>query len=164
MNNTVSNRALLVAPVLFVVSLLVTVLFFALTPDRFDRRIMWFPDTVGGDIHAEWRRVPARSGLREQIAMYIEEVILGPSSLGAIPYIPENTRVRSTIVEGESRTVFVDFDREVMFGSIRDEISFDDVESLLTRSLLHNFRQIDSVVLTIEGQVPNSGRFGVDGR
>jgi hypothetical protein len=125
---------------------------------------MWFPDTVGGDIHAEWRSVPARSDLNEQIALYIEEVILGPSSLGAIPYIPENTRVRRTIVEPESRTVFVDFDREVMFGSIRDEISFDDVQSLLTRSLLHNFRQIDSVVLTIEGQVPNSGRFGVDGR
>ena len=153
-----NNRGVIVSSAL-AASLVVSVLLFLFIPQGSQRRLLRFPDTAGGALHSEWHHLPARDSRRDQIHLFIEELILGPVRLGAVPFIPRDAEIRSVVVT-DDRRLFVDFDPSIMFA----EENIEDLLDLLEYNVMHNFRWLRDVTITIGGQEPNATRFGNLGR
>jgi len=145
-----------IAAALFVVALTL----FLLSPDqRDDRYSLAFPDTAGGALHNEWRILPNRSGARERIHMLLEEMMLGPVSLGAVPFLPETSELQSVLYDRSDRTVYIDFDPSFVVQSENGLFPFADLTALIERNLRHNVTGIDRIIVTIDGQLPGAPRF-----
>ncbi len=132
-------------------------------PPRFETRHFWYPDIADGPLHSEWREVPRRDTAEGAIETYIEDLVLGPVTLGAVPIVPKETRV-NTVVLTEDNTLYLDLDRGVLFDTDLAYGSVDDRLALIQRNLRHNFGSLEQIVLTIEGQLPNEPRFTSVGR
>jgi hypothetical protein len=142
-----------------VVTLSVIVWSFLPTQQR-DRYNVAFPDTAGGAVHHEWRTLPERRTTRDRVELVVRELMLGPSSLGAIPVIPEGTRLNSVVYDGETRTVFIDFSNELILDDGENRtVTYDQALDFVTRNVYHNIRSVDVVSVTINGQVPEAPRF-----
>lgn len=139
-------------------ALLVSLMFFLLLPQPLERRLLIFPDTAGGARHYEWHAIPRSDGRYEAVRAMVDEILLGPVALGAVPVIDGDTDVRSLVLR-DDRVLYLDFDPEIMFDRGGGERSLDEVEGLLEENLLHNFRWLDEVVVLIDGQLPEVPRF-----
>lgn len=95
--------------------------------------------------------------------MYLEDMILGPVELGAIRIVPRNTTVNAVILSDDG-TLYVDFDRHILMDDNDSAGSIDDRIAIISRNIAHNFRFVRSIVVTIEGQLPNEPRFARLGR
>lgn len=125
-----------------------------------DRYNVAFPDTAGGAVHHEWRTLPERNTTRERVELVVREVMLGPISLGAIPVLPEYTRLNSVVYDGETRTVFIDFSNQLILDDGDDRtVTYDQALDFVARNVYHNCRKVDVVSVTINGQVPEVPRF-----
>lgn len=148
--------------VLIVGALLVAVLA-VLFPSQSQRRLLRFPDVAGAALHAEWRELPYRASHEEQLELFVEELILGPIQLGAVPVIPRDTTVRGVVISDDG-TAYIDLSREFMFSGTDTIGTIGDRMDLIARNIKHNFRYIGSIIITIEGQLPNEPRFAAVGR
>ena len=153
------NKRYYAAPGLFVAALLLSLIMYIVAPPPLERRMLFFPDTAGGDRHAEWHFVPRRSDRLEQIRLFLEELKLGPVELGSVPFIPETTELRSLVLR-EGDVLYVDFTPEIMFDERNSERNFADLEDLLTENLRHNFPVLERTVVLVGGQVPDAPSFG----
>ncbi|MDA3950505.1 MAG: GerMN domain-containing protein [Spirochaeta sp.] len=154
--NKVGVFATIAGGVLFVIT---AVLYVVLPTQQIDRYNLAFPDTAGGDVHHEWRNLPDRTGIAAQSQLLVEEMMLGPVALGAVPFISEDTELNSVIFADAENIVYLDFSPDLIVGSLADDTPFVDVVELLTRNLTHNIRGIESIVITISGQLPDVPRF-----
>ena len=153
-----NNRSVIVSTAL-VASLVLSLLLYLFIPQSSQRRLLRFPDTAGGAVHSEWHYLPARDSRRDQIELFIEELKLGPLRLGAVPFIPRHSEIRSVVIT-DDRRLFVDFDPSVMFA----EENVEDLIDLLEYNLSHNFRWLRDITITINGQELNVPRFANLGR
>jgi hypothetical protein len=144
------------ATALFVVAL---VLFLLVPAQRNDRYRLAFPDTAGGALHYEWRILPDRSGTREKARLLLEEMMLGPVSLGAVPFFPESSELQSVLYDRSDRTLYIDFDPSFVVESENGLYPFPDLTALIERNLRHNINGIDRIFVTIAGQLPGAPRF-----
>lgn len=135
----------------------------ATLPDDRQKRLFWFPDTAGADLHAEWRELPYRATRQDRIAMFLDDLVLGPVELGAIPIVSRNTEVRSIILAADG-TLYLDFSKEIAFEDSSSLSNLDDRITLISRNIRHNFRFVEAIIITIEGQLPNEPRFAANGR
>ena len=95
--------------------------------------------------------------------MFVRELELGPVQLGAIPFLPAGTAIRSLMLR-DGDVLYLDFTPAVMFEAGTAERSFADVEQLMEENLFHNFRWLREVHFLIGGQVPEAPRFDSIGR
>ncbi len=153
------NKRSYIAPGLFIGVLFLSLITYVVAPPPLERRMLFFPDTAGGDRHAEWHFIPRRSERVDQIRLYIEELKLGPVELGSIPFIPENAELRSLVLH-DGTTLYIDFTPDIMFDEQDSERNFADLEQLLTENLHHNFPSLDRTVVLVGGQVPDAPSFG----
>ncbi len=153
------NRRYLIAPAILLAAILVSLVSYLVAPPEFERRVLFFPDTAGGDQHAEWHYLPRRSEPIDQMRLFIEELQLGPVELGSVPFVPETADIRSIVLR-DSDVLYVDFSPEIMFDERDSERNFADLEQLLTENVQHNFRNLQDTVVLIGGQVPDAPSFG----
>ncbi len=130
-----------------------------LPEQRAQRYNLAFPDTAGGKNHHEWRLLPERDTIAGTARLVVEELLLGPVQLGAVPFVPEGTAVRSVIYRRESRTLYVDFSSHLVVGNIRGNISIEEALDLITYNINRNIPRIEEIVMTVEGQLPGVPRF-----
>jgi len=153
------NKRNYVAPALFAATLLVSLILYTVAPPELERRLLFFPDTAGGERHAERHYVPRRSAQVDQIQIFIEELQLGPVQLGSVPFIPDTAELRSLVLDEEG-VLYIDFTPNIMFDEQDSERNFSDLEELLTENLHHNFPSLESSVVLVGGQVPDAPSFG----
>ena len=137
---------------------LASLLILFLVPQRMERRLLIFPDTAGGDRHREWHSLPHRADRSAAVEVFVEELVLGPVQLGAIPFLPKPTEVQSVAISSGS-TVYLDLNGAVMFAPEGRSTPFSETAVLLEENLYHNFRWMEELVVTIDGQLPDQPRF-----
>ena len=157
------NKRTLIAPAALLAAFLISFFWYVLIPQDMQRRLLVFPDTAGGERHREWHLVPDRTDRVEQVRMFVRELELGPVQLGAIPFLPVGTAIRSLMLR-DGDVLYLDFTPAVMFEAGTAERSFADVEQLMEENLFHNFRWLREVHFLIGGQVPEAPRFDSIGR
>ncbi len=134
------------------VVLLGTIVLWVALPPQLTRHVLAFPDTAGGTVHHEVRFLPRRTTRVESVRLYTEEIILGPAHVGAVPFVPPETEINALFLDREGR-LYVDFSTAIMFAS-GGATAIEDIRELIEWNLTFNFRYVNEVVLTIDGQVP----------
>jgi hypothetical protein len=141
----------------WVLALVATVVWMMLLPGRWERRILIFPDTLGAGGHYEYRLVPQRNGSEEKIEILLDELLLGPVQIGAVPFLPRDSSFNSVVLD--RGIVYVDITEEVLFGPETGRIAFEDSLDLIRRNLRLNFPWLKEIVVTIAGSVPGVAPF-----
>lgn len=160
MKNLELNKIGTVAAGGAIVTLLISIVLFLVTEaGERDRYNFAFPDTAGGSIHHEWRVLPSRHSVRDRAELIVRELLLGPVALGAVPIVPEESDIRSVIYNENTRTVFIDFTPDVILQPGAERIPFEDAVALIDRNIRHNLKMVESIVVTIDGQIPGAPRF-----
>ena len=137
---------------LILLSLLVSVVLYAVHPTKQVRRTFFFPKTISGDVVSISRYIPSGANRQASIENYLHELSLGPHVFGFTSLLPANSQLQSLIYR--DKAVYIDFSRETAFPT--EGMAFENVISLVEKSIRFNFPFIDEVYITIDGTTPNS--------
>ena len=154
--NKVGVAASVAATVVFIFTV---VLYFTAPGQQRREYVVSFPDTAGGAPHHERRILPQREDATARVETVVRELMLGPIALGAVPFIAEDARLNSVVVDDETATAYIDFSADILFGMQMEEFPFDEVEVMVKHNIARNVRRIDEIVVTVEGQLPGVPRF-----
>ena len=156
------DRVLFVALLLLLVSLVISfVLFFVLEADKVER-VLFFPGNISEDVFGEERVLKNYSDSERDMRLVVEELILGPTSLYRSSVLPKETRIQLFMLR--ENVAYVDLSREAVSQTGNVHIDFELAESLLRRALHFNFRSLEEVIITVEGQLPGKSRFTIENR
>jgi len=133
---------------LFVSSL---TLYLLRTPRQLQRRFL-FPSESGSQISGEVRPVPRARNLESEIAIYLKELLLGPSELRMGDLFPEGTRLNQ--VKLIDKTLYVDFSKELVFNLENHNLTLVEIKALVVDNLTMNYPRIERVVITVNGVEP----------
>lgn len=124
---------------------------------------LFFASAAGDTLVAEERQVLEPERVTDTVRALIEELVRGPSVIGARALFPRGVSVRHVFFD-ESGNVFVDFSsdlRRFRGGSTPEYLLL----ASLVRTLSSNLPTITSVTLTLDGKpVPTlAGHFSLEG-
>lgn len=134
------------------ISLLIAVLFYVIFPPERVARTLYFPGTTGTELSGERRLLPRVREDERALELLIEDVLLGPSRIDHSRVLPRGTRLDSLVLR--DATVFIDLSEQAMLDSDEVHIGVETGLEALRRAIESNFRWIDDVVITIDGNVP----------
>jgi len=148
--------------ILIGLSLLIAVLFYLVfSPERV-ARTLFFPGTTESSLSGERRLLPR--AVNDQRAMHLvtEEILLGPTRIDHSRVLPRQSRVDSFILADQ--TAFVDLSADAMLASTEVHIDIQTGIAAVRDTLLFNFRSLDEVIVTIDGNVPFAPSYRPVGR
>lgn len=155
-----NNARLSLFGVLFLAFMVATIVWVVVFPGKWNRRILIFPDTVGGEHHVEYRLVPRRTTLEDKIDALVHELLLGPVDMGAVAFLPKTTSINSVVLHGT--TVYIDLSEEVVFGPETGQMAFEETLDLVENNLFVNFPTLREIVVTIAGNLPGVAPFRIN--
>lgn len=159
--NPFYKKHTILATILIGSSLIISILSLLLFPQPQSRRVLFFPNGVTGELGGEEHLLPRRSDREDAIELFLEELILGPNTLGSVSLIPESTEIRLLILR--ERSLYVDFSPAILDVEEKTRTSFDDALDMTRYNLEYNFPFLRSVTMTVAGQVPGEPRFDLSG-
>jgi hypothetical protein len=137
---------------LLLFSFLLSLAFFlAFPPDRI-RRTLFFPGATDLSLRGESRLLPRTRSQERDVALLVEDLILGPAEIDHGRVMPRGTAIRSLIVN--EREVYIDLSSTAIDPEESVRLPLDRALGAIERSVIHNFRTLDTVLITIDGQVP----------
>jgi hypothetical protein len=119
--------------------------------------IIFFPQSAREGLTGEPRRIYRQGSAEENVGLLVREMILGPMDIRNTNMFPQNTRLRSVFVR--DAVAYLDFSPEIIFFDNRTRLSFDELLAAVHRTVLFNFRELSSLVITIDGQIPGTVSF-----
>jgi len=149
---------------LFTVFALSLVLFLSLG-DRKKRVVLFFPKddliSVSGDFHI----IPVREDRGDSMEILLSEALLEPFDYHLNNTVPEGVVINSFIYDKNNNTVYADFSIE-MISSNDDNPNRGDpgrMLEILEKNIRFNYRNVQDVRFTVNGQVPYSHVFSGSG-
>ncbi len=133
---------------------------------RYQKVVLFFPGVVSAETKGEPRDIPRFWSREKRIRTIVNEILLGPMSVERGRVFSQDVSVNTIMYRGGK--VFIDFASEgfiVSDGSISDTASgresFEKAAATLRKGLEYNFPFIDSIVLTVDGQIPFEFPYGI---
>jgi hypothetical protein len=152
-----ADKSLFIAAIMLVAAFAISLVFYLTLHADNAERVIFFPGNISDDISGERRVVTKFPELERDMEVLTEEVILGPTSLYRSRVLPKDTGIRVFMLR--DNVVYVDLSREALLGDDSLRLDFVDSAAVLRRSLQFNFRSLEDVVITVEGQLPNEPYF-----
>ncbi len=143
-------------------SLLIAVLFYLIFPPDRIAMTLFFPGTTESSLSGERRLLPRADSETRAMHLLTEEMLLGPTRIDHSRVLPRQSRVESFIMAGE--TAFVDLSGDAMLPSTEVRIDIETGINAIRETLLFNFRSLEEVVVTIDGNVPFAPSYRPVGR
>ena len=138
--------------ILLAFALFVSVAFYLILPPDRISRTLYFPGNTNAELSGEMRLVPRTSSSERAIELVVEEVLLGPSVITHGRLFPRESEANAVILNGD--TVYVDLDGRSIVDSPDVRVTAAQSIDALRYTLLQNFRFLESVVVTVDGNVP----------
>ncbi len=155
----VKSGATIVSGAFLLLSLVVSLSAFALFNDGQVDRVLFFPGARTARVSGELRSLPALGDTRDDLRLLLNEVILGPAEIQHGRLVPRGTQVRSLIVN--DGIAFVNFNEVILFEAPDQQLALEEVFDVLRRTIRYNFRSIERVVFTVNGQLPSQPFFQI---
>jgi hypothetical protein len=152
-----ADKALFIAAIMLVAAFVISLVFYLTLHADNAERVLFFPGNISDDISGERRVVTNFPELERDMEVLTEEVILGPTSLYRSRVLPKDTGIRVFMLR--DNVLYVDLSREALRADDSVRLDFVDSAAVLQRSLHFNFRSLEDVVITVEGQLPNEPYF-----
>ena len=138
-------------------SLAVSSVLFTGSPPRMEGRIFIYPLNSGGDTGSERRGIPAGNTLESRIAVFLDELLVGPVKIDLAPTAPKGTVLRHAAVL--ERTAYIDLSRHMISPDASMPISIAEAAANIRWNIRFNFPRIKNIVITIEGHQVGTPRF-----
>ena len=148
------NRTAFVWGSVFLFVLLLSLLLFLFVDNRQSQIVLFFPNYANHRLTGEERFVPRHSTESQGIETVVNELILGPEQLRHDRALARETTVRSLLVKGN--TAYVDLSAGILFPTEAVALSFEESLQAIKRSIRFDFPSIKQVIITVEGQEPQS--------
>ncbi len=135
------------------------------------RRVLFFNSREDvAEFSGEIRFLPRQASRQEAVELLVREICLGPQDISHRRIVPAQTRIRSLLLQGQ--TVYIDFNPRILFRGNDISLSYEEMFSAVRKNIEFNFRFVDKIVITVDGQLPFSPYFweqkganpGVEGR
>ncbi|WP_124032234.1 GerMN domain-containing protein [Olavius algarvensis spirochete endosymbiont] len=141
----------------FFISFILSVIAYRLFRPPYEGRVFYYPVNTGAKIKSELRVIPIRENVEEQLAVFLEELLLGPASLELTKTLAKGTAINNVaIVE---KIAYVDFSRQILNTEKELPISYDEAFDNIRHNIEFNFSRIEKVVFTIEGRQVNKSLY-----
>lgn len=157
--NFSTQRPLIVVSILLLIAFLTSTAWLVLETRRSVERVLFFPGTLEAGLQGEARLMPRHRDPDRAMRVLMDEIILGPAVLGLTRVVPRDTGVRSVMVR--DGIAFIDLDGGFLPFQQSLLLSVDEALDAIRHTIQFNFRRIDAVVITIDGQLPGQPVFEV---
>ncbi len=124
------------------------------------RQVFLFPLDNGKGINAEMRLISKYRDKENRIVHTVRELLLGPSVLEFERVVPAGTKIQSYILDGN--TLYLDFSEAFFDQESGLTLPFKERIELVKKTVFLNYRFIRDIVITINGQIPESPFFSLD--
>ncbi len=117
--------------------------------------VLFFPlDSMKGK-NAEIRNIYRASDGSHRMDLFVRELLLGPEVLQMNPFIPPGTKLKASIIKGD--TLYLDFNKDFIKDIPGTPVNYEEKNNYIRENIRFNFPQIKEIVITVEGQIPGSG-------
>lgn len=125
-----------------------------------DHYVLFFsPRGAEESLKGEIRYLPRQDTREERIEILLDELCLGPVNINYNKILPAGTRLQSVRLNKDR--VYADFSPRILFTQDEVSLTYEEILQAIEKNLRFNFRFIDDVVITINGQEPQSPYFSV---
>lgn len=142
----------------FLLSLLLSLLFYFVAREPLARRTLFFPSMTGPLLSGEDRLLPVRQGQEANLRLLVDELILGPARSSHLRVLPRRTRVESLLLRRGS--LYLNLSREALFQEEDGMREVTDALQAVGNTIWYNFPRLRHVHIFIDGQVPHRVRGG----
>lgn len=131
-------------------ALILSVLFYVLTPRPLQARVLFFPTATNRGVVSELHFLPRSGETALRVKRLVESALAGPLSLKFMRIAPPESRVLAVFMKND--TAYVDLSAEFQFG--RDDCPLDPLSRLavLQKLIKFNESQVSDIVFLIEGK------------
>ncbi|MFP3958925.1 MAG: GerMN domain-containing protein [Spirochaetaceae bacterium] len=148
----VTDKFLIAAVGLLAAAFLISLVFFLTLQWNRTERVLFFAGNMTREVGAERRIVTNHHEPERDTRLLVEEVLLGPTSLYRSRVLPKQTRLQLFVLRDD--IAYIDLSREALFPGETVLLDVDESIAVLRYTLRYNFRFLDDVVVTIDGQLP----------
>lgn len=141
---------------LFYVALLCPVALIGYLSSGMDRRTMVFLSRTSASTLIIERLLPRERTPEAALGRYIEEALLGPATVDALPLFDPGVKLLTAMVRGE--TAYVDLSDTAVFQTHGGPTTADSLE-ILRMGIMRNFPAIKKVYIFIAGREPYGQNF-----
>ena len=118
-------------------------------------RVLFFPGYTDTGAPGETRRLPRRDTREEELEYFLEEMILGPTSIENIPIVPEGSELQSVMFRDQ--ILYIDLSEDVLFQTSGRPLPLERRIALIRRSVMFNYPWVKGMIITINGEIPFEG-------
>lgn len=138
---------------LALVALVVFAAFFYRAQKVYTERTLFFVEPVSKALVLEHRLIAEKYDLELNVELLIKDELLGSSLLVRDSVFPSGTRLNHVFFR--DNVLYADLSSEAMFPSAHSGLNFEDSIRILEKTISFNFPQINNIVVTIDGSIPN---------
>lgn len=143
------RKVIIISATLLGIFLVLSLIFFLLFEADSVKRVLFFPNDIDGELNGEVRKLPEKGSAEENIALYIKEILLGPTEFVNTRLVSEETTVQSLLFR--DNTLYLDFNQAILFTSAL-KLDFYGIIETLEKSIYFNFPFVEAIVITVNGQ------------
>ena len=136
--------------------------FFLIWPPERVARTLLFPGTTAAELSGERRLVPRTGDDERAIELLVEEMLLGPARISHSRAVARGTRVGSLMLRDD--VVYLDLSERAMIADSEVRVGVRSGLEAIVESISYNFRFVEEIVLTIDGNVPFAPAYRSVGR
>ena len=150
----------------FFVVLLISIFFFIFREDNDVKRIIFFPDVtfateIGEKLYSgEERVMPYLESFEENVELYVNEVILGPTRPDHAEIIPKNTKLLTIMLRDS--TLYINLSGNSLLDSENTILNAAERINAIGSNIKYNFKNIESIYICINGQIPDLSAYYKD--
>jgi len=100
--------------------------------------------------------LPRLNNGRDAARQLVEEIILGPVDIQHSRVVPRSTTIRTLMLH--DKVLYLDLSTEILH-EIEDEQAFFAVQKAFEHTIRFNYRTIQEIVFTVDGQEPGATRY-----
>lgn len=154
MFSIIKKKSSLIPAVALTLVFCISLLLFLISGNKYDRRVLFFPDDMSRIVRGETRYLPVYKSENQNITLLVKELLLGPEYIRYNASVPDNTRLNTLILAGDK--LYLDFSIDIAVMDSDSFLHFDEIINLIKKTVMFNFKHIRTVNITVDGQVPFS--------
>ena len=119
----------------------------------YTERTLFFVEPVSKAVVLEHRLIAEKHDLELNVELLIKDELLGSALLVRDSVFPAGTRLNHVLLR--DGILYADLSIEAMYPSAHSGLNFRDSIQILEKTISFNFPQIENIVITIDGSIPN---------
>ena len=147
------KRVFQAAVIIALIALVVSVVCLYRSQKNYTERTLFFVEPVSKAVVMEHRLIAEKNDLELNVELLIKDELLGPALLVRDSVFPSGTRLNHVLLR--DGVLYADLSLEAMFPSAHSGLNFQDSIRILEKTVSFNFPEIENIVVTIDGSIPN---------